>query len=628
MYNLDPFKNSYDPKLCKKELRALAKKQSKLKFDSFKKLVSYLNYKKGIVFWIISSAILSAACLSAGTFFLGYIMDNFLNYDFLFNVNSVTKKPNFDQVKFIGYFVLLLVFYILQQILSYFSNYLSVKAGILASTIMRHDAYKSIMKMPVSFFESVSTGELMSILSNDADNVSSGLAGNFNTIITTISVTIFSFGFMFYYSTYLTLITIVLLPLFLSLIFVIMKKAMPQFQKQQKNIAILNGFIEENLAAHHLIRSLDFDEQNNKQFDEQNNKLYKSSLKAGIYTGLMWPYGNVVIKFLQLIVVIIGALFAKSNIGTGSNTYFTPGIITSFVLYIRIMSNNVVRVFENIAQIQMVAVSSVRLFNLIALKPLINEDNLKEINDNVKGEVLFENVDFSYTNNDDNLQLKNASFKAKKGQVFAIVGQTGAGKTTIINLLSKFYLPKRGKIKIDNYLSSEINEKSWRNQISIVLQDTFLFKASIKENLRYANLNATDDEIIEASKISHADEFIKKLEKGYDEIIEEGGSNLSQGERQLLAITRAIIANKNILILDEATSNIDTRTEKIVQSAMIKLMKNKTSFIIAHRLSTIVNADQILVMKDGEIVECGTHKELLNKKGIYEKMYHSSFVED
>ncbi|MDP4042670.1 ABC transporter ATP-binding protein [Mycoplasmopsis arginini] len=628
MHNLDPFKKIYDPNLTKEQKKAIMKQQKQLKWDSFKKLMGYLNYKKGMLFWIITFAILSAACLSAGTFLLGYIMDNFLTYDFLFGTNPTTLQENFDEFKFLGYFFLLITIYIFQQIFSFLSNKLSVESGVLSSAIIRHDAYKSLMKMPVSFFESLNTGELMSILTNDVDNLANGLAGNFNTIIITVATTIFSFGFMFYYSAYLTLITIVLFPLFLSLIFFFMKKAMPQFQKQQKRIADLNGFIEENLAAHHLIKSLNYGEAINEAFDKKNNKLYKSSLKASIYTGVIWPYGNVVINLLQLIIVIIAAAFAEANIGTGSNTTFTPGIIMAFVLYIRIMANNVTGVFENIAQVQIMSVSSVRLFNLINLKPLVDEDKLGLIDKEIKGEISFENVNFSYTNDENNLQLKNANFKAKKGQIFAIVGPTGAGKTTIINLLSKFYLPNSGTIKIDDYDITQINEKSWRDQISIVLQDTFLFKATIIENLRYANINATKDQIIEACHISKAHEFIEKLENGYDEIVEEGGANFSQGERQLLAITRAILANKNILILDEATSNIDTRTEKIVQKAMNELMKDKTSFIIAHRLSTILNADQILVVNEGKIIESGTHKELLAKKGFYEKMYNSSFSED
>ncbi|MBN4089226.1 ABC transporter ATP-binding protein/permease [Mycoplasma enhydrae] len=614
MYNLDPLENN--KKLTKDE----AKKQSKLKWQSFKKLIHYLNYRKGMLFWIITTSILSALCLTISTYLLGYITDEFLNFDFL-------SGSNFDELKFIGSICLLIVFAILKEIFWYTSSYLSIRAGIIASAIMRLDAYKAIMKMPISFFESTNTGKLMSIISNDIDNISSGLSTNFNNIISTIVITITSIGFMLYYSVYLTLITIALFPVLFFVMFFFLKKIMVHYQSQQKNISNLNGYIEENLAAHHLIKSLDYNAKSNEEFKKKNLKLYKSSLKANVYSDLAWPYATTAINFLQLIIVVIAALLANANIGTGSNKNFSPGVIISFVFYIRMILNNFVRVLENISIMQLAIVSSTRVFNVIKLKPEIDESKLKTI-ENIRGDVSFENVNFSYTNDPDSLQLINASFQTKKGQVFAIVGPTGAGKTTIINLLSKFYLPNSGTIKIDNYKSSEINESSWRNQISIVLQDTFLFQTTIMENLRYGNLEASDKEIIEAAHLSHAHEFIKKLKNGYDEIIEEGGANLSQGERQLLAITRAIIANKNILVLDEATSNVDTRTEKIIQKAMLNLMKGKTSFIIAHRLSTVINADQILVVKENRIIERGTHKELLEYGGFYKELYESSFSEN
>ncbi|MGX9358869.1 ABC transporter ATP-binding protein [Mycoplasma sp. 2575] len=631
MYNLDPLKvDDKQQSLTKTQKKNIQKQRRKIKRDAFKRLIWYLNYRKGNLFWIIIFSVFSALCLTTGTFFLGYFIDNFLSASFLVGeIKSLVPEyvDNFNISSFVWHFVLLILIFVFQQIFSLISNVLSVRASILSCLIMREDAYKAIMKMPVSFFDSVKTGELMSILTSDIDNINNGMTGSLNTIIITFTTIISSFGFMFYYSAYLTLITLFLMPIMLCFVFVVLKKANPQFRKQQSRVASLNGFIEENLAAHHLIRSLDFTKQIEDEFIIRNNKLYSSSLKANLYIGLMWPLGNAVINILQLIIVVIASAFTVANIGTGSNSNFTPGVIITFVLYIRVMANSIVRVFENLSSIQMALVSAVRVMNLATFKPLVDETKLRSIN-YTKGNVSFMNVDFSYTNDVNNLQLKNASFMAKKGQVFAIVGPTGAGKTTIINLLSKFYLPLSGNIEIDGNNSRDINEQSWRQQISIVLQDTFLFKTTIMQNLRYANPNATDDEIKEAAKISHADEFIMRLGNGYEEIIEEGGANLSQGERQLIAITRAIIANRNILILDEATSNIDTRTEKIIQKAMMKLMKGKTSFIIAHRLSTILSADKILVVNNGKIVESGTHKELLAKKGLYEKMYNSSFRED
>ncbi|TPR53900.1 ABC transporter ATP-binding protein [Metamycoplasma neophronis] len=620
MYNLDPLKSDKKVKeMNALERKAFFKKQKAIKSDSFKKLIKYLNYRRGIVFAIILTTFISAMLGAFGVYLMGYIMNHYFVPSFL--------TQNYDAGIFAGAIAGLIATYVLVQIFSYLSNDLSVRAGVLTAAVMRNDAYKAIMKMPISFFDSVNSGELMSILTNDIDNISNGLSGSLNAIISTIFTVLTSLGFMLYYSVYLTLIVIALLPIFFGFAFIMMKKAIPQYAKTQKRIATLNGYIEEHLAAHHIIKSYDRNNMINDQFEIRNKKLFKSTYKASIYSGVIWPYANAVTNILQLIVLAIASGFALAGIGTGSNSVFDAGVIASFIMYIRIMSNQIVRTFENLAAIQTASVSASRAFAVINLKPEINEEILGQI-DNVKGNVEFKDVSFSYDKNSDKLQLKNASFKAKKGEVFAIVGPTGAGKTTIINLLSKFYLPNSGEILIDGHKSSEINEHSWRNQMSIVLQDTFLFKTTIMENLKYANSEATEEEIMKAAKISNAADFIEQLRDGYNTVVEEGGSNFSQGERQLLAITRAIIANKNILILDEATSNVDTMTEKKIQDAMMNLMKGKTSFVIAHRLSTIVNADQILVIKDGEIIERGNHKELLAQGGFYEKLYHSSFYED
>ncbi|AWX42660.1 ABC-type multidrug/protein/lipid transport system ATPase component [Metamycoplasma cloacale] len=621
MHNLDPFKTDVKLKHMDKKERKMIKKQfAQIKRESLKKMIGYINYRKHVFAWIILLNLLSALLLATSTFALGYITDNFLTLDYLNQPGTIFAKLGLP----LG---LLALSYVVQQAINLLSNNLSVKAGVIGAQMMRSDAYKSIMRMPISYFEASNNGELMSILSNDIDNVLNGLAGCLSPIFTTAFIMVSSLAFMLYYSIYLSLITLLFLPIFYSIIGLLMMKAVPQFQKQQQRIAKLNGYIEEHLSALHLIKAYNQFDNVNNEFNFKNNKLYKSSFKASLYSGIIYPYANAVTMILQLIVGSIGAVFATTGVATGSGSNFTFGIIVSFLTYIRIMTNQIIRFFENIAQMQMASVSASRVLKIIDLKPLVDETQLGLI-DNVKGDVEFRNIDFSYVPNAPKLQLQNASFKATRGQVFAIVGPTGAGKTTIINLLTKFYLPNSGDILIDDHKSTEINEHSWRNQISIVLQDTFLFKTTIMENLRYANFNATDEEIYAAAKLSKADDFIKVLANGYNEIVEEGGANFSQGERQLLAITRAIIANKNILILDEATSNVDTRTEKNIQEAMLNLMKGKTSFVIAHRLSTIVNADKILVINDGKIIEQGSHAELLALKGFYEKLYHSSFSED
>ncbi|WP_373436044.1 ABC transporter ATP-binding protein [Metamycoplasma equirhinis] len=620
MINLDPLKAEKKlSEMSKLEKRAHFAKVRKIKNESFKKLIKYLNYRKGIFASIVIITFLSTLTSTLGVFSFGYITDKYLSWDFI--------HSQYNGMVFLAAVGILALLYFINQAFVYWTNWLSVKAGMYTAKILRNEAYKSVMKMPISFFDRVNTGELMSIFSNDIENITNGICGSLNEIINTIFLMATSLIFMAYKSIYLTLIVLILFPIFMFIAIWLMKRAVPQYQKIQSRVAKLNGFVEEHLAAHHLIKSYNQNSVINDKFDVQNNRLYKASFKAGIYSNVIYPYVNVASNLLQLILVGIAAIFSLKGIGTGSNSEFTPGLIISFIMYIRRMSNEMARVFENTATIQIASVSASRVINLISLKPEVDETKLDNL-DEIKGDVSFENVSFSYDKDSKKLQLSNATFKAKKGQTIAIVGPTGAGKTTIINLLSKFYCPNLGEIKIDNHKSTSINEHSWRSQISIVLQDTFLFKTTIIENLRYANKNASDEEIKNAARISKADDFIKQLKLGYETIIEEGGANFSQGERQLLAITRAIIANKSILILDEATSNIDTRTEKKIQNAMAELMKGKTSFVIAHRLSTIVNANKILVINEGKIIESGTHKQLLAKHGFYEKMYHSSFDED
>ena len=621
--------NSIDPLYSAKKVKDMSptekkeykEKTRKIRKESFKKLIWYINYKKIIFVSIIILNFLSSIFLATSTFLIGFVVDYALGF------NQLKVGGTFSNSKFIIGLSIMFLTYLFHHIFNLINELLANKASLIAAKLMRSDAYKALMKMPVSFFDKSNKGEIMSVLSNDIDNVMLGLSGSLPFIFNIFFTLIISLGFMFYYSTYLTLICLALFPILFLFVGILLTKAVPQWHKQQKRVGVINGYIEEHLAAQHLIKAYNQEKNINKEFKSKNDHLFKSSFKASLYTGIVWPYSHAATTLLQFLISMIGVIFALGKIPSGSGKEITVGILTSFSIYIRFMTIKINNLFENIGSIQIAITSATRIIAISKLKPEINEEKLDLLN-NVKGQIEFKNVNFSYTNNLNDLQLKNASFIAKKGQVFAFVGPTGAGKTTIINLLSKFYLPLNGEILIDGYKSSDINEKSWRENISIVLQDTFLFKTSIMENLRYANQNASDDEIKEAAKISRADEFITNLENGYNEIILEGGQNLSQGQRQLLAITRAIIANKKILILDEATSNVDTRTEKNIQNAMLSLMKGKTSFIIAHRLSTIVNADRILVVNSGEIVEQGDHKELLAKKGFYEKLYNSSFSED
>ena len=622
MNNIDPlYTNKKIKDMSPSEKKEYKEKAKKIRRETLGKIIWYLNYRKMVFALIIIFNLFSSIFLSTSTFLLGFVIDYALGFD------QLKIGGDFSNKKFIIGLCIMFLTYFLHHIFNLTNELLANKASLIATKLMRSDAYKAIMKMPVSFFDKSNKGEIMSILSNDIDNIMLGLSGSLPYIFNIIFSIIISFGFMFYYSVYLTLICIVLFPILFSVVGILLIKAVPQWRKQQKRVGKINGYIEEHLAAQHLIKA--YGKQNfiNKEFKVKNDNLFKSSFKASLYSGIVWPYSHSATILLQFLISLIGVVFALANISSGSGKKITVGILTSFGVYIRLMSIKINNLFENIGSIQIAITSATRVIALSKLKPEIDQEKLPKIND-VDGQIEFKNVSFSYSNDNNNLQLQNASFLAKKGQIFAFVGPTGAGKTTIINLLSKFYIPLSGEILMDGKKSTDINEQSWRDNISMVLQDTFLFKTTILENLRYANPQATNEQIKEAAKISKAEEFILNLENGYDEIILEGGQNLSQGQRQLLAITRAVLANKKILILDEATSNVDTRTEKNIQSAMLSLMKGKTSFIIAHRLSTIINADKILVVNDGKIVEQGKHQELLSKKGFYEKLYNSSFSED
>ncbi|ACF07450.1 ABC-type multidrug/protein/lipid transport system ATPase component [Metamycoplasma arthritidis] len=602
------------------EKKAFKKNVAAARKVSMRDLLRYINYRKGVLVIVIVLNALIAISNIAQIFAVGFITDHFLSWS---NVQPGTFSP----AKFWGSIGGLLVAILLTSLLTYFANMISIKGSLRAAYHMQNDAYKALMKMPISYFEAQNSGELMSALSNDAQNISNGAYVSISLIFNAVFTTIISLVFLLVLSPYLGTIVIVLVLISFIPILILLQKAVPEIQKQQARVAKLNGYIEEHLGAHHLIKAYSQEKNVKKEFVNRNQRLFKSSTKATIYTSIIYPYSNASSFLIQLIVATIGCVLTLKGIGAGNGNDLTTGSLFSILIYIRLMNSKLTSLFENIGSFQLAIVSTGRVMRYVRLTPEVNEDELDIIED-AQGNVEFRNVNFSYDKSSTNLQLKNASFKAKRGQVFAIVGPTGAGKTTIINLLSKFYLPNSGEVLIDGRSSHEIDEKSWRSQISIVLQDTFLFKNTVMENIRYANEKATNEEIKDAAKMSHASNFIEQLENGYDEVILEGGSNLSQGERQLLAITRAIVANKNILILDEATSNVDTKTEKIIQNAMLTLMKGKTSFVIAHRLSTIVNADQILVLDGGEIVERGTHKELLAKKGFYEKLYHSAFSED
>jgi ATP-binding cassette subfamily B protein len=397
----------------------------------------------------------------------------------------------------------------------------------------------------------------------------------------------------------------------------IVKKTQRFFISQQKELGNLNGYIEEMVSGQKAVLLFSREKEVKEEFSKINERLTRSAIIAQGFSGVMGPINNVINNTTYVIISVFGGYLAISG-----NSSITVGIIFTFLLYMKNFSRPINEILNLFNTIQSALAGAERVFEVMD-EP--KEEDNKEAKDieNVEGEVKLKNVNFSYVK--DKLVLKNASLEAKKGQTIAIVGPTGAGKTTIINLLTKFYDIDSGEILIDNKNIEDITRGSLRKTVSMVLQDTYLFSESVRENLRYARLDATDVEIEQAAKLANADHFIRQLPHGYDTVLSDNGGNLSQGQRQLLAIARAMLAKSSILILDEATSSIDTRTEIAIQKAMLTLMEGKTTFVIAHRLSTIRNADNILVVNSGEIIERGNHEELIANGGFYANLYNSQF---
>lgn len=395
-----------------------------------------------------------------------------------------------------------------------------------------------------------------------------------------------------------------------------MKYTQPLFIKKQGDLGKLNGYIEEMVSGQKAVLLFGQEENVKKEFDHINKNITKSAILADAISGCMGPINNFINNLTYLVLAVCGGVFILKGMD------ISVGVVFTIILYMRNFNQPINQILNISNTLQGALAGAERVFEVMDENPEIDKEESVDV-DNLQGEVNLENVEFSYNN--DKKILKNINLTAHKGQTIAIVGPTGSGKTTIINLLNKFYTIDSGKISIDGKNIDDITMESLRKSVSVVLQDTYLFSVSIRENLRYGNLNATDEEIEKAAKLANAHHFIMQLEDGYETVLSDNGSNLSQGQRQLLAIARAILSNSSILILDEATSSIDTRTEVAIQEAMVNLMKGKTTFIIAHRLSTIRSADKILALKDGEIIERGTHDELLKLNGFYANLYNSQF---
>ena len=510
--------------------------------------------------------------------------------------------------------ICLAILYIVSALFNYIQNLIMTHVSQRASYKLRDQISHKLNKLPMSYYDKQNTGDIMSVITNDIDTLQMNLNQSATQLVTSIVTLIGIFVMMCTINVTLAIITALVLPFASLIVMFIVKKSQKHFYNQQNYLGIVDGEVEEMISGHTVIKAFNAEEKSMQNFDRDNEKLCEAGFKAQFLSGLMHPIMNFVSNLNYTIIAILGAIFAISG-------KITIGNIQSFIQYSRNFTNPIAQLAQISSLIQSMIAASERVFNFLNLDEYV-DDGTKTC-EKVKGNIEFKHVKFGYDAN--KIIIKDFNASVKSGQKIAIVGPTGAGKTTMVKLLMRFYELNGGEILLDGINIKDYKRKEYESVFAMVLQDTWLFNGTILDNLRYGNLNASDKEVIDAAKTASADFFIRTLPDGYNSIINEETNNISGGQKQLLTIARAILANPKVLILDEATSNVDTRTEELIQKAMDKVMEGRTSFIIAHRLSTIKNADLILVMNEGDIVEVGRHEELLSKNGFYAKIYNSQF---
>ena len=531
-------------------------------------------------------------------------------------MNKITGNGGID-FTYIGKILLFcLGLYVLSVTFSFVQGFIMTGITQKVCYRMRREVSEKINRMPMSYFESRTYGEVLSRITNDIDTMGNGLNQSITQLITSVSTVIGVIVMMLTISPLMTLISVLILPISIMLMMFVIKKSQRFFKQQQEYVGHINGQVEEVYGGHNVIKAFNKENDVRREFHETNETLYKSAWKSQFFSGLMQPIMMFVGNLGYVAVAISGAALAiRGTIQIGD--------IQAFIQYVKNLTQPVQQVAQVTNMMQQMAAAAERVFELLEEK---EEEQIVEnpvSTEGIKGEVTFEHVKFGY--NPDQIIIKDFSAHVKPGQQVAIVGPTGAGKTTMVKLLMRFYDVNGGAILLDGHNIKDFNRRELRDVFGMVLQDTWLFKGTIMENIRYGRLDATDEEVIAAAKAAHAHRFISALPGGYNMELNEEITNISQGQKQLLTIARAILADNPVLILDEATSSVDTRTEHRIQRAMDNLMKGRTSFVIAHRLSTIKNADIILVMKEGDIIEQGNHDELMAQNGFYADLYNSQW---
>ena len=579
---------------------------------TFKKLLSSLGkYKIGILFVIIFS--IGSVIFSI---FGPKILGNATTEIFNGLINKVNGGSGINFTKLGNIILFLILLYVISAIFNFIQGFIMSGISQKFSYDLRQKIAIKINKLPMRYFDKHQTGDILSRITNDVDTISTNLNQALSQLISSLTMMIGVLIMMLSISKTMTLAALGTLPVAVIIMIFIVSKSQKHFVTQQQYLGKINGHIEEIYGAHNIVKAFNGEEKAQKKFNELNETLYESGFKSQFLSGMMMPMMRFIGNLGYVVIVILGSfLVIKNKLEVGS--------IVSFTQYIRNFTQPISQVSQITNLIQALMAASERVFEFLNEEEEIKESKNALNNKGIKGNIIFNNVSFGYDEN--KTIIKNFNAKINKGTKVAIVGPTGAGKTTLVKLLMRFYDVNKGSIIIDNHNIKDYSKKELRESFGMVLQDTWLFNGTIEDNIKYGALNATHEEVVNAAKAAHIDHYIKTLPDGYNMILNEETSNISGGQKQLLTIARVILANPKILILDEATSNVDTRTEILIQKAMDTLMENKTSFIIAHRLSTIKNADLILVLNDGNIVEQGKHEELIKKDGFYAKLYNSQF---
>lgn len=597
-------------------------------WGTLKKLISYIGKSKYVVLGLLAVMIVTTLLNLAGPALQQRAIDSVTIYTEQEAAALIAENPDAKPLLNVDFETLkrtlfmMAIVYAASSLLSYFQGIYSARLSQSTVRSMRRDLFSKLERLPIKFFDTHRHGDIMSRLSNDTENISMTISQSIGSLFSGVITIIGTLIIMLSYSPLMTLVSMITIPLTLLVTMKLSKFMRRFFKEQQTLLGELNSEVEESVNGYKTVIAFGREEKCVEEFSVVSKKLAKAGIKANIFGGVMGPLMNVIGNLGYLLVAAVGGYLAIVTAGTEGA--ITVGMIQAFLLYSKQFSRPINEIANQYAAIQTAIAGAERVFEILDAEPEINEGKVELLPESIAGNLEFNNLVFSYVPGEP--VLKGFDLKVKPGQKIAIVGKTGAGKTTVANLLTRFYELDSGEIVLDGRNINDITKQSLRKNIAIVLQDTVLFSDTIRNNIRYGNENATDELIYEAAKNANISSFIEHLPDGYDTILTEGGGNLSQGQRQLLSIARAFIADPKILILDEATSSVDTRTEVHIQNAFAKLLKGRTSLIIAHRLSTIKDADMIIVVDDGKVAECGSHEQLIEAKGAYFRLYESQYA--